>query len=466
MNPLVELQARQDEIRARFLEIEEEHADEVLPDDVQTEHDELTREFASNDEKIKHFEERRQRAAVLAADTDRRQSVGLVSPPSKAENVYDLSTMRTNPHSQPEAYGRELRDRAMRAIEAARFGNQKREAAQDRVADLVENYDTEDGWLARRILNTGSPTYVRAFGKKIMGKELSTEEARALSTTAGEGGVAVPFTLDPTIILTSDGSVNPLRQIARVESIVGSNTWQGVTSTGITVTRKAEEAEATDDAPALVQPEVTVQRVDGFIPFSVEIGQDWGALQSEMARLLQEAKDDEEADSFVNGDGTGTNAGGIVGTLAATSLVDVATTGAFAVSDLYALEEALPDRFLARARFMANRAIYNVIRQLDTSGGADLWVRLADGLPPELIGYPAHTSSEQASTFTAADGLLIGDFRHFLIVDRVGMNVELLPHLIGANRRPTGQRGIFAMWRNNSAILADNAFRLLTDDGV
>ena len=41
------------------------------------------------------------------------------------------------------------------------------------------------------------------------------------------------------------------------------------------------------------------------------------------------------------------------------------------------------------------------------------------------------------------------------------MMVDVVPHLFGANRRPTGQRGLYAMWRNNSKVLVDNAFRVL-----
>src|SRR5690606_6995197 len=127
------------------------------------------------------------------------------------------------------------------------------------------------------------------------------------------------------------------------------------------------------------------------------------------------------------------------------------------------LEEALPPRFRARAAFLANRSIYNLVRQFDTAGGADLWVRLGDGLPPELIGYPAYeVSTMPGGTPDVGDRyLLFGDFSQFLIVDRVGMSVELVPHLFGSNQRPTGQRGIYAVWRNNSKILTDNAFRVL-----
>jgi hypothetical protein len=31
-----------------------------------------------------------------------------------------------------------------------------------------------------------------------------------------------------------------------------------------------------------------------------------------------------------------------------------------------------------------------------------------------------------------------------MILDRVGLTVEVLPHLLGANRRPTGERGLYA----------------------
>jgi predicted phage gp36 major capsid-like protein len=58
--------------------------------------------------------------------------------------------------------------------------------------------------------------------------------------------------------------------------------------------------------------------------------------------------------------------------------------------------------------------------------------------------------------------LIQGDYRQFLIVDRVGMGIELVPHLFGpTNRYPTGQRGILAIWFNNSQVLVPNAFRLL-----
>ena len=58
--------------------------------------------------------------------------------------------------------------------------------------------------------------------------------------------------------------------------------------------------------------------------------------------------------------------------------------------------------------------------------------------------------------------VLIGDFSYYLIVDRVGMSLEVIPHLFGAaNRFPTGQRGLYAFWRNGGKIIDQVAFRFL-----
>ena len=66
-----------------------------------------------------------------------------------------------------------------------------------------------------------------------------------------------------------------------------------------------------------------------------------------------------------------------------------------------------------------------------------------------------------AALTTGQKVLVVGDWRYFVIVDRIGMNVELLPNLVGANQRPTGQRGLYAYWRNTSDVLSTAAFQVL-----
>ena len=251
-----------------------------------------------------------------------------------------------------------------------------------------------------------------------------------------------------------------------MERITGKK-WYGVSSAGVTVSRAAEGAQVADGSPTLAQPEVESIRVHGFVPFSIELGLAWGSLQTEIARLLQDAKDEEEADSFINGDGTGTNPNGLVATLASGSVVVTGDTS-FGVEDIYAVKNALPPRYRPRANWLAEGGIFDEVRQLDSAGGADLWVQLAGANPANLIGYPANEmSSMDGAVADTNDILLIGDFSRFLIVDRIGMTVELIPHLFQQTTAgsgvglPTGQRGIYAHWHNNCEILDDNAFRLL-----
>ena len=79
------------------------------------------------------------------------------------------------------------------------------------------------------------------------------------------------------------------------------------------------------------------------------------------------------------------------------------------------------------------------------------------------LGYRKYEAS--AMTYATTTGTKIavaGDFRAgFVIVDRIGLQIEVIPHLFGANRRPTGQRGVYAFWRSGSKAVNPNALRYL-----
>jgi HK97 family phage major capsid protein len=57
--------------------------------------------------------------------------------------------------------------------------------------------------------------------------------------------------------------------------------------------------------------------------------------------------------------------------------------------------------------------------------------------------------------------LLYGDFSNFVVSQRIGSSVELIPHLFGSNLRPTGQRGMYAYARYGADSINDSAFRML-----
>jgi HK97 family phage major capsid protein/HK97 family phage prohead protease len=461
--------ARQSEIKARLSEIDTEYSGATLPEDTQREWDSLNTEFGEHDDAIEAATRRAAQLRALAEENantngnSRQVERGSQRPVRRPANIYDMAEIRSQARSYEEM-GQLCRDNALRAVEQARFsGEVRREDAQERIERLLVERDDEQGTLARRILATGSPVYERAFGKAMKALNtngLTAEEARALSLGSNaDGGYAVPFQLDPTVILTSDGVINPLRSMARVVQITGKE-WQGLTSAGVTVSRSNEAAEVSAQSPQFDQPTVKATRVTGFIPFSVELDSDWAAMRSEVTRILQDAKDTEEATSFVTGNGTGNQPGGVVATLS--HYAAVPDGGTFSSADIYALEEALAPRWRSRAQFLGAKTTYNDIRNFATTDGPDLWVRLADKTPSQLIGYDAREITSMAGPTGTNRYLLFGDFSQFLIVDRVGMSVELVPHLFGtSNNYPTGQRGLLAIWRNSSKVLVDDAFRFL-----
>lgn len=485
-----ELRARQTEIRARLDEIASEFGARVLPTATQEEWDALSEEWDRNDVAIKASDRRQATLARMDGSGDRDRFVdgggaedgGRFSTGADRRRVpadpYDYSAYRSMARDEA-TLSAALIDGARTILERAVFPHPNADKEKNRAhierlleadagAQDDETVDFESSVLARRIILTGSPQYRRAFGKYLSFAGLTTSEQQVLSraeralniTTDAQGGYAIPFFLDPSIILTSDGTVNPLRSISRVETITG-NEWRGITSEGITASYDAEAQEVSDDTPTIGQPVANVQKAQAFVPFSIEVGQDWAGMQSELARLLQVAKDDLEAEKFMIGVGAASNEpeGLLVG---ATETVVTAGAGAFVDDDLFALEAALPERFLARASILGSRFAFTRIRQFDTNGGAAFWVDLRDGLPPGVIGYPAYVQSFLDASLTGGSQLLVlGDFSQFLIVDRVGLNIEVIPHLFGPNRRPTGQRGLYAYWRNTSKVLVPNAFRVL-----
>lgn len=482
-----DLRARQDSIRLRLSEIDREFEGRGFPDDVSEEWNRLNEEYDDNTGLIDQLSARAERIRSIGGEdgSDPTTSSRSVERPQRFNTTrggdpWDLAQTRSALSS--ENGGRLLRDQALRAVEASTFPHEGVDEARARehIERLLDGGDLDDRGMAlnrtqviaRHIIATGSPLYRRAFARAVSSKPLTTEEHRALSLADSAGGFAVPFQLDPTIIPTSNGSVNPYRQLGRVVTIAGTDEWRGVSSSGVRATRVAAGTEATDDAPSLKQPRQTVQRVQAFIPFDIEIGMDWGQMAPEMAVLLQDAKDDEEVDSFTHGDGEAPRAQGILAFARRT--VEFSGTASFSKRDLYAMEQALPPRFRPRAQWVGSRSIYNLAR--DFSEGSDVWVEMREGLAnnpggntgARLLGYPANEASAMPGEVRAgAQVLILGDWRYFVIVDRIGMTIELVQHLVGTNHRPTGQRGFYAYWRNNSVVVDDNAFRVgVVGDGA
>lgn len=397
------------------------------------------------------------RAQVVDAPETRASAPSLGG---KFRNPWDLSAIRGGQEG-----ANELRHRAEDAIE-------RMPHATDKVREAAVAYLDRSDEATALVLGTTSPEYMRAFSKVVRANGntgmLDREEQAALSraamsTTAANGGFAIPFQLDPSVILTANGSFNEIRKIARVVTATG-NKWHGISSAGVTGSWDAEGSQVSDDSPTLAQPSVEVHPGRVFIAQSFEVEADAG-LAGEIAKMVAFEKDRMESVAFVTGSGAG-EPFGVHTVLAATGGANVpsVTTDTFAAADVYALDAALPARFAANGSWLGHRKTYNTIRQFDTNGGSALWGHLEEGRKADLLGRPNYVGEAMPSAITASAEnriLIFGDFQNYVIADRLGATLSYIPHLFGADGRPTGQSGWFAHFRVGGNVVNTGAFKVL-----
>ena len=386
-----------------------------------------------------------------------------------------------DPEQLPVAAARH-RDPALRVLDRSVKGGLMRAGDAETVERAINvGTPASRSWVARWAAATGSDDYLRAFGRMVCdpvnGASLFTREEseawrvaaqvnaeRAMSTSGSAGGYLSPMQLDPSILLSSDGSTDPLRSMARIVQCTGTE-WFGVSSDGVDAHWYQEAAEASDDSPTLEQPSVPVYRGSAWVPFSVEIEGDGLGFVTEISRLLGDAVQQLQATAFVTGSGSDEPTGFVTALIGTASVVSSDGSEALAASDAYKLQNALPPRFQPNSQWGAALATWNTLRQFETSNGALKFPSLQE-MPPTLLGRAANEISNMDSVINAGAtesnySLVIGDWSQFVIADRIGSTIELVPHVFGSNRRPTGQRGFFCWFRTGSDVMVDNAFRLL-----
>ena len=369
----------------------------------------------------------------------------------------------------------EVRDAALAMLDAG--GRDLAPRQGDHVDALLRtsNGNTDGAKIARRMLVTESDAYRSAFMKGVTQSSpaWTAEEARALEEyramsggTDTAGGFGVPVLIDPSIILTSGAAAAPVLDLARTVTIT-TDEWKGVSSAGVSWSYDGEGTEVSDDAPTLAQPTVPVYSAKGFIPYSIEVGQDYPGFAAEMRRLLDAGYIDLVASATITGTGSSQPTGIFTALDANTNVeVVVGTDGAFSAPDLLKVWKSLPERYRGSSTWIMNTDVENEIRAFSANDtGAYYTVNLTEGGIGNLFGRPVRTTDyapEFTGTTGAANILVVGDFSNFLVAQRAGMSIELIPHLFGTtNGRPTGERGWYAYARHGFDSVNDLAFALL-----
>jgi HK97 family phage major capsid protein len=198
-----------------------------------------------------------------------------------------------------------------------------------------------------------------------------------------------------------------------------------------------------------------------FVPFSIELSQDWGSLNDELLTLIRDGRDVLDATMFLTGSGTNQPFGVLTG-LTTTQRIQTLTVATYAVGDPWLLKAALPARYVSNVTFAANPGLWDsTYRFVGGNSVEPLQMPTRDGA---FLGRPKVEWSTMVNTTTTGSKIIIGgDFRTgYTIVDRIGMTAELIPHLFGATSRfPLGQRGLYVYWRTGANVVVPNAFRYL-----
>lgn len=431
------------------------------------------------------------KAAITKIDADAEESrASLAEYEGILERSKAAASVNFNTKSveQPlDVEGRDLttlsvadaRGRALSAVESrsTRFiSDDHREA----VAKLIEGRDAVADHVARRTLATASDEYRTAWAKAMTGTLLTGRDAELLgnaqvlersmtSGTGSSGGYLVPVLIDPTLVITGAGSVNPFRNLATIKRIATS-TWKGATAAQVTAGYVGEGSAFADNTPTLTQPSIPTYKAGVFIPATFEAFEDIDGLAADVLALISDARDNFEAAEFATGTGSSAAKGVVTAVTAITaSRVSPATGGAFAVADVYSVHNALPARHrvaasAANRAWVANVAVIDAARQFATANNYHAFLTdLGGGAPSQLLGDQLVESSAMSSTLTTGQNVLLyGDFSRFNIIDHVGMSTEFIPNLFDTSTgRPTGTRAWLTHWRFGSDVVDANAFRVL-----
>lgn len=349
----------------------------------------------------------------------------------------------------------------------------------------------DGSYIAERLMLTENDAYRAAFQKYIASGVtnqpmiLSAEEAGAVDefrrfearrsasenvTTAG--GFGVPVLVDSTVLLTAGAAAAPLLRVCRVEQIT-TNLWTGVSSAPMQWSYRTEGTEATDNMPTLGQPTVRVHMAQGFLPYTVEVGQDYPGFATEMGRLVDQGYSDLLATKTMTGSGTNEPFGLFVALSNATSVITPTTDGTFGGPDVFKVWNALPERFRPNAQWVMSVNVQSAIRQFaasQSSTSAYFSIDLTGGTfrindrPVIITDYaPTGVGGSVPGTTGLQNILAVADFEQsYLWVQRAGMSIENVPVLFGAsNRFPSGQRGLWGWARNGGNVVVQNGGRML-----
>lgn len=157
-------------------------------------------------------------------------------------------------------------------------------------------------------------------------------------------------------------------------------------------------------------------------------------IEQHLIRSFGSALAINEDNKFLTGDGTNAPQGVLQGTSNGLGL-SYGSNGSGGSTDtidwdgLISTMYAIDSQYRQNARWVGEKATYEVIAKLKDSNGQYLWRErfgnnVGEGMQQQLMGFPALEQESLPTVTTNAFPLIFGDFQGYTIADRVGMSIQ------------------------------------------
>ena len=269
-------------------------------------------------------------------------------------------------------------------------------------------------------------------------------EAKALSAGSGpDGGYLVPVPAEREL-LRRMAVISPIRSIATVREISGSQLKKAFSITG-PASGWANETAARTQTNSPILADLTFPAMELYaMPSATQTLLDDGAIDIEqwIADEVETVFAEREGQAFIAGDGVDkpkgilgyTNVANSSWTWGNVGYLATGVSGAFAAATpsdiLIDLAYAVKGGYRQNGAFVMNRGTQAQIRRFKDAQGNYLWQPpIALGAPASLMNFPLIEAEDMPAIGANSFSVAFGDFRRgYLVVDRMGVRILRDPY--------------------------------------
>jgi HK97 family phage major capsid protein len=383
----------------------------------------------------------------------------------------------------------------------------------DSIDSMIDTYSD----AARAVTVTGSPIYRKVWGEQLtskmrnQGRITSYDEAHWVfeklsqigesraALESGTFGYPVPYMLQaaPFLVGPTDG-IAPILDVCSKAVMGQGDTFHGVVASGnASASFVAEGQASTVDASlsnsttgsagnALVQVAWGLNSLRSTLPFSAEIGQDWGSMGDgtgsfleDMGQVVGQACLATLAQTTCTGTGSAPQPSGYATQLAAATAgspdiysvapLGTTTAGTMSAVDMRSVYLSATDLARARGSWIMSQGALDQVRALGVSGvSATTDLQFDSNARPFLLNRPVIVTEYApqnltSSTSGTAQWLSYVDLKGFLMVTKLlGTTIEVAPTGFSTTTgMPNLERYLIAQTRCTHGLVSPGFGRLL-----